>query len=231
MTGQTSYPQDLVGTVVDEVERPLLARCWRAGESVEADTARDRREGARPGAVHPRPARRPADRAPDPGVVDDVRPAHRRARAHLPRDVPAVRADDRRRVVSLRPRRDRDRERAPRRRRRDPDRRRDAGEVREPERGEPAAPASASTRTRSAAYLADIGFDDDAARDAMRRHLPSPTEIERDDVSMFLRVLPLFEDGEPTGALFLMRDVSPTSGAGTGCCCRRTRRSARSITG
>src|SRR5436189_1623359 len=38
VTGQTSYPQDLVGTVVDEVERPLLARCWRAGESVEADT-------------------------------------------------------------------------------------------------------------------------------------------------------------------------------------------------
>jgi len=31
VTGQTSYPQDLVGTVVDEVERPLLARCWRAG--------------------------------------------------------------------------------------------------------------------------------------------------------------------------------------------------------
>jgi two-component sensor histidine kinase len=58
------------------------------------------------------------------------------------------------------------------------------------------------------AYLADIGFDDDAARDAMRRHLPVATEIERDDVSMFLRVLPLFEDDEPTGALLLMRDVS-----------------------
>ena len=38
VTGQTNYPQDLVGTVVDEVERPLLARCWRTGEIVEADT-------------------------------------------------------------------------------------------------------------------------------------------------------------------------------------------------
>src|SRR5207247_7985764 len=37
VTGQTNYPQDLVGTVVDEVERPLLARSWRAGELVEAD--------------------------------------------------------------------------------------------------------------------------------------------------------------------------------------------------
>jgi len=32
VTGQTNYPQDLVGNVVDEVERPLLARCWRSGD-------------------------------------------------------------------------------------------------------------------------------------------------------------------------------------------------------
>ena len=48
-------------------------------------------------------------------------------------------------------------------------------------------------------HLSDIGFDDDPARGAMRRHLPVSTEIERDDVSMLLRVLPLFEDDEPTG--------------------------------
>ena len=58
------------------------------------------------------------------------------------------------------------------------------------------------------AHLADIGFDDDAPRTALRRHLPVAVEIERDDVSMFLRVLPMYEDGEPTGALLLMRDVS-----------------------
>ena len=39
VTGQTNYPQDLVGTVVDEVERPLYARCWRAGDIVRGDTA------------------------------------------------------------------------------------------------------------------------------------------------------------------------------------------------
>src|SRR5215467_6827339 len=37
VTGQTNYPQDLVGNVVDEVERPLVARCWRSGEIVKAD--------------------------------------------------------------------------------------------------------------------------------------------------------------------------------------------------
>ena len=31
VTGQTNYPQDLVGSVVYEVERPLLTRCWRTG--------------------------------------------------------------------------------------------------------------------------------------------------------------------------------------------------------
>ncbi len=39
VTGQTNYPQDLVGTVVDEVERPLYARCWRSGDIVRGDTA------------------------------------------------------------------------------------------------------------------------------------------------------------------------------------------------
>src|SRR5262245_5502039 len=38
VTGQTNYPQDLVGVVIDEVERPLLTRCWRTVETVEGDT-------------------------------------------------------------------------------------------------------------------------------------------------------------------------------------------------
>jgi hypothetical protein len=39
VTGQTNYPQDLVGTVVDEVERPLYARCWRSADIVRGDTS------------------------------------------------------------------------------------------------------------------------------------------------------------------------------------------------
>ena len=37
-TGQTIYPTDMVGTIVDEVERPLLMRSLRTGEIVENDT-------------------------------------------------------------------------------------------------------------------------------------------------------------------------------------------------
>ena len=42
----------------------------------------------------------------------------------------------------------------------------------------------------------------------MLLHLPVAEEIERDDVSVLVRVLPLLEDDEPTGALVLLRDVS-----------------------
>ena len=54
VTGQTSYPQDLVGSVIDEVERPLLTRCWRTGEIVEGDTAALGVEGPGAREVHPR---------------------------------------------------------------------------------------------------------------------------------------------------------------------------------
>jgi two-component sensor histidine kinase len=37
-TGQTLYPVDLVGTIVHEVERPVVARAWRKGEIVGGDT-------------------------------------------------------------------------------------------------------------------------------------------------------------------------------------------------
>ena len=37
-TGQTLYPADLVGTVVHEVERPVVARAWRKGDIVGGDT-------------------------------------------------------------------------------------------------------------------------------------------------------------------------------------------------
>src|SRR5215470_16166264 len=32
ITGPTSYPEDLVGRVVDDVERPLVARTWHLAE-------------------------------------------------------------------------------------------------------------------------------------------------------------------------------------------------------
>src|SRR5438128_3520830 len=39
-TNQTVYRQDFVGEVVDEVDRPLVARCARSGEIVEGEINR-----------------------------------------------------------------------------------------------------------------------------------------------------------------------------------------------
>src|ERR687887_1179227 len=38
-TDQTLYKEDMVGTVVDEVERPLVSRVWRIGEIGVGDAA------------------------------------------------------------------------------------------------------------------------------------------------------------------------------------------------
>ena len=40
-TGQTLYPVDLVGTVVQELERPLVARSWRTGMHCTLDRSRE----------------------------------------------------------------------------------------------------------------------------------------------------------------------------------------------
>ena len=57
-TDQTLYPIDMVGTVVDEVERPIVTRAWRLAEIVEGDSTVIGVEGAGAGAVHPGAARR-----------------------------------------------------------------------------------------------------------------------------------------------------------------------------
>ncbi|HEY5077659.1 MAG TPA: sensor histidine kinase, partial [Acidimicrobiia bacterium] len=56
--------------------------------------------------------------------------------------------------------------------------------------------------------LIDVGFDDTAARSAMLLSLPVAEEIEGDDVSVLVRVLPLVDQKQPAGALVLLRDVS-----------------------
>ena len=56
--------------------------------------------------------------------------------------------------------------------------------------------------------LADVGFDDSAARSAMHFRLPVTEELEHDDASLLVRVLPLYERDQPKGALILLRDVS-----------------------
>src|SRR5258706_1614657 len=56
--------------------------------------------------------------------------------------------------------------------------------------------------------LSDIGLDDDAVRTAFAARAPVTEELEWDDTSILLQVIPLLEEGTPNGALLLMRDVS-----------------------
>ena len=63
VTGQTNYPQDLVGSVIDEVERPLLDALL--GAPARSSRATRTRSGEGPGAgeVHPDAPRGELDRA------------------------------------------------------------------------------------------------------------------------------------------------------------------------
>ncbi len=207
VTGQTNYPQDLVGTVVDEVERPLLARSWRSGDGARGDTsALGAKERVR---VQVTPVRRagrliglvsreePMTLARRSGELErtyfDVydRFAGMIAAGRFPFDVDEVEMESAPRVG-------------------------DGVIVIDAEtRVKFASPNAVSSLHRMGIHayaqqqrLADVGFDDAAARSAMLLHLPVAEEIERDDVSVLVRVLPLVDQKQPAGALVLLRDVS-----------------------
>jgi two-component sensor histidine kinase len=207
VTGQTNYPQDLVGNVVDEVERPLLARCWREGEIVRADApALGSKERVRVQCV---PVRRrgrlialmlreePMTLARRSGELERVyaetfeRFAGMIVDGTFPFDVDEVEMESAPRV------------------------------------GDGVIVIDASTRVRFAspnavsslhrmgihAYaqgqlLSDVGFDDVAARAAMQLRLPVAEELEHEDASVLVRVLPFLEGDRAAGALVLMRDVT-----------------------
>src|SRR6202030_3072596 len=56
--------------------------------------------------------------------------------------------------------------------------------------------------------LREVGFDDAAPRAALGASLPGTEELERGEVSVLLRVLPMLESGRPVGAIMMIRDVT-----------------------
>ena len=207
VTGQTNYPQDLVGTVVDEVERPLYARCWRSEDIVRGDTAalgsKDRvrvqvipvrRDDRLIGIVTREESMTLARRSGElERTYFDVfdRFARMIADGTFPFDVDEVEMESAPRVG-------------------------DGVIVIDAEtRVKFASPNAVSSLHRMGIHayaqsqrLIDVGFDDTAARSAMLLHLPVAEEIERDDVSVLVRVLPLVDQRQAAGALVLLRDVS-----------------------
>ena len=207
VTGQTNYPQDLVGTVVDEVERPLYARCWRSADIVRGDTSalgsKDRvrvqvipvrRDERLIGLVTREESMTLARRSGElERTYFDVfdRFARMIADGTFPFDVDEVEMESAPRVG-------------------------DGVIVIDAEtRVKFASPNAVSSLHRMGIHayaqsqqLMDVGFDDTAARSAMLLSLPVAEEIEGDDVSVLVRVLPLVDRKQPAGALVLLRDVS-----------------------
>src|SRR5215471_8280844 len=207
VTGQTNYPQDLVAQVVDEVERPLVARCWRSGQIVKADaTALGSKDRVR---VQNIPVRcdgelialvsreEPMTLARRSGELERIyfqtfdRFARMIADGSFPFDVDEIEMESAPRVgdgvIVI-----------------------DAGT-----RLQFASPNAVTSLHRMGIHtyaqsqrLADVGFDDGAAQSAMHWRLPVTEEIEHEDASLLVRVLPLLEGDVPTGALVLLRDVS-----------------------
>jgi two-component sensor histidine kinase len=207
LTGQTAYPSDLVGTVVDEVERPLLSRCWRTGEVVEGDTAemggKDRvhvqctpvRHDGKLVAILTRES--PVTFTRRRGELEKVyfRVFERFSKMIAEGSFPFAREEA---EIEASPRVG------------------DGVIVLDGEaRVQFASPNAVSSLHRMGIHayapgqqLEAIGFDDNAALSAMRQRLPVAEEVERGDVSILLRVLPLLENDRAVGAMLLIRDVT-----------------------
>jgi two-component sensor histidine kinase len=207
VTGQTNYPQDLVGSVVDEVERPLLTRCWRTGELAEGDTTKlGSKERVRVKCIPMRHGDRIIAVLTQESPISFTRREGDLERAYLeafdrfatmiaegsfPFPVDEIEVESAPRVG-------------------------DGVIVIDAEtRVGFASPNAVSSLHRMGIHtyaqgqlLADVGFDDNGARIAMRTRLPVAEELERGEVSVLTQVVPQLDGERAVGAVILMRDVS-----------------------
>jgi two-component sensor histidine kinase len=206
-TGQTLYPTDLIGTVVEEVERPVVARAWHKGEIVGGDTTvlsgHDRarlqcvpvRWHDRVVAVLTRESAMTSGRRP--GELErhylDVfeRLARMIAEGTFPFGRDEVEMEEAPRVA-------------------------DGIMVLDDElRMKFASPNAISVLHRMGIHAytqnlhpSEIGFDQDAAEAACSLRLPVTEELERGDTAVLVQAIPIIEGGRVTGVLVLVRDVT-----------------------
>jgi two-component sensor histidine kinase len=207
VTGQTLYPAELVGTVVQEVERPLVARAWRKREIVGGDATvlgsaeRARTEciplllGDEPIAVVSRET--PTTSGRRQGELERVyvdtfeRFARMMTEGSFPFPRDEVQLEEAPRVADGVILLD------------------DQLQIRF------TSPNAISSLHRMGIHaytngllLAEIGFDQDAAETAFRLRVPVTEEIERGDTSVLVQAIPLLERGRSTGTMLLVRDVT-----------------------
>jgi two-component sensor histidine kinase len=206
-TGQTVYPTDMMGTIIDEVERPLLTRAWRTGEIVDADAnALGTKERIRVQVIPVRCGNHLVGL-----ITRESWPVAQRRPGELERTYLSV--FDRFAVMVAQgsfpfAKEEEELENAPR-----------VGDGAIVVDGDTvvqfASPNAISVLHRMGIHafpagiaLAEIGFVDTAIRQSLRARLPVVEEIERGDVSVLVRSIPLLDHDQPTGAIVLLRDVT-----------------------
>jgi two-component sensor histidine kinase len=206
-TGQTLYPVDMVGTVVGEVERPLLSHAWRQGEIlVGGGSVLGSNERARVQCVPVRHndsmiALMTRETATESGrrhgelernyLATFDRFAAMVAEGSFPFGRDEVPYEDTPRVG-------------------------DGVIVLDADlKILFASPNAVSSLHRMGIHaytkglrLAEVGFDQDAVATAISARLPVDEELEGGDSSFTLRATPLLESGRSVGAVVLLRDVT-----------------------
>jgi two-component sensor histidine kinase len=207
-TSQTLYRTDHVGSVVDDVERPLVAKAWNSGSIEEGEitiSALRARASVRCVPVSYRGERvalLTREAAPwvgrEPGELERVyleifdRFAGMIVAGEFPFEIEPVREEGAPRVgdgVVL---------------------------LDEFSRVSYASPNAVSSLHRAGVHanaegmrLSEVGLPDDAVRGAFSTGQPVTTDVERDhDVTILMRVIPLLDLGRVSGAVVLMRDIS-----------------------
>jgi two-component sensor histidine kinase len=206
-TGQTVYPMDLVGSVVDEVARPLVTRALRTGEIVEGTAPL--LGAAEQVQVQCIPVRCNGEVVAV--VTKETRTTLGRQLGELEHHYLSLFDRFARMIAegSFPFRQDDDEfEDAPR-----------VGDgvilVDADLRVKFASPNAVSSLHRmgihaytSGLHLAEMGFDQDAVAVAMRARLPVTEEVEHGDTSVLVQATPLLEHDEIVGVLMLLRDVT-----------------------
>src|SRR5436853_1239576 len=205
-TSQTLYREDQVGRVIDQLERPVVARAWQLGQIIDGELSINRGERARVQCI---PVRRKdtlvgilaRESVPSvgrrPGELERVyieifdRFARMIATGEFPFGAEDIETEDAPRVgdgVLL---------------------------LDEFARVEYASPNAVSALHRigihsnlEGARLSELGLDESPVRVAFAIGLPITEEMERGPVTLILRAIPLIEHPKLSGAVVLLRDVS-----------------------
>lgn len=206
-TSQTLHRDDLVGRIVDEVERPVVARAWRLAEIVEGEITVEFGERARVQCIPVRwkgqllavLARENAIVVGrrQPGELEKVYVAtfDRLARMIVAGEFPFASTEIGTRGLA---------------------RVSDGAVVLDPHRRvEWASPNAVNALHRMGNYanaegmrLDELGIEETVVRTAFMTKGPQTEEIDRREVTLNLLVIPLLDGGKVTGALVLVRDVT-----------------------